>query len=502
MRNFKVFVLLIFFSLLTVYTITDAGPTVIRDNRVRDLSVTPVLGRGYTISTNTFQSTCLKDVKRTKPSYDFTYNFQELQSLDTGITMDTSKLIEAAPKELIDYIDKKVEESKIEKISVETKTTTTTTKEEKKLHRILVTINLFSYYSSVDEANTKVSDSASQLLSSKDIPGFFNSCGSFYVRSITRKASFFSLFEFEYTTIDEAKEFVHQLETQLKGFQKLTEEEGKEEKVETEKKSREEIEKSFKSRAEKYNLTITTMAWGLGKDEKATLISYDVESFKNAIKDAFISMMDEGTGKVDSIEVVPWVENTEFQILIGLDKEDQEPARLESGTRVPRKPLLLYEKKQILNLNAEFLAEIERNNRNFTNLYYKARICKQHIDQNWKDFNPASKKLEFKEDFTKRYVRNNRGGKPILLNDLDTYLSKGYIDGLLVKQKKFMYGGDEWGKGARECINQIIGEGIFRVPYHDLESCRKLSEQMGEGEHDILESYCMPILYPNWFKVK
>jgi hypothetical protein len=340
------------------------------------------------------------------------------------------------------------------------------------------------------------------LLSSKDIPGFFNSCGSFYVRSITRKASFFSLFEFEYTTIDEAKEFVHQLETQLKGFQKLTEEEGKEEKVETEKKSREEIEKSFKSRAEKYNLTITTMAWGLGKDEKATLISYDVESFKNAIKDAFISMMDEGTGKVDSIEVVPWVENTEFQILIGLDKEDQEPARLESGTRVPRKPLLLYEKKQILNLNAEFLAEIERNNRNFTNLYYKARICKQHIDQNWKDFNPASKKLEFKEDFTKRYVRNNRGGKPILLNDLDTYLSKGYIDGLLVKQKKFMYGGDEWGKGARECINQIIGEGIFRVPYHDLESCRKLSEQMGEGEHDILESYCMPVLYPNWYKGK
>ena len=498
MKNFKLLFVIIVFSLLIIYNLTDAGPTVIRDNRVRDLSVTPVLGRGYTISTNTFQSTCLKDVKRTKPSYDFTYNFQELKSLDTGITVDTSKLIKAAPKELIDYVDKKVEESKIEKMSSETETTKTTKKEEVKLHRILVTINLFSYYSSVDEANTKVSDAASKLLSSRDIPGFFNSCGSFYVRSITRRASFFSLFEFEYTTIDEAKEFVHQLESQIKGFTKLTEKEGKEEKAETEEKTREEIEKSFKSRAEKYNLTITTMAWGLGKDEKAELISYDVESFKNAIKDAFISMMDEGTGKVDSIEVVPWVENTEFQTLIGLEEE---AATLKPGTKVPQK-LLLYEKKQILNLNAEFLAEIESNNRNFLNLYYKARICRQHIDQNWKDLNPASKKLEFKEDFTKRYVRNNRGGKPLLLTALDTYLSKGYIDGLLVKQKAFMYGGEKWGKGARECINQIIGQGIFRVPYQDIESCRKLSEQMGEGEHDILESYCMPVLYPNWFKVK
>ena len=498
MKNFKLLFVIIVFSLLIIYNLTDAGPTVIRDNRVRDLSVTPVLGRGYTISTNTFQSTCLKDVKRTKPSYDFTYNFQELKSLDTGITVDTSKLIKAAPKELIDYVDKKVEESKIEKMSSETETTKTTKKEEVKLHRILVTINLFSYYSSVDEANTKVSDAASKLLSSRDIPGFFNSCGSFYVRSITRRASFFSLFEFEYTTIDEAKEFVHQLESQIKGFTKLTEKEGKEEKAETEEKTREEIEKSFKSRAEKYNLTITTMAWGLGKDEKAELISYDVESFKNAIKDAFISMMDEGTGKVDSVEVVPWVENTEFQTLIGLEEE---AATVKPGTKVPQK-LLLYEKKQILNLNAEFLAEIERNNRNFLNLYYKARICRQHIDQNWKDLNPASKKLEFKEDFTKRYVRNNRGGKPLLLTALDTYLSKGYIDGLLVKQKAFMYGGEKWGKGARECINQIIGQGIFRVPYQDIESCRKLSEQMGEGEHDILESYCMPVLYPNWFKVK
>jgi len=58
-----------------------AGPTVIQDNRVTNLATTPVLGRGYSIATNTYQSTCLKDVVMTEPSYDFTYTFQLLDDL-------------------------------------------------------------------------------------------------------------------------------------------------------------------------------------------------------------------------------------------------------------------------------------------------------------------------------------------------------------------------------------------------------------------------------------
>src|SRR2546430_1785016 len=57
-----------------------AGPTIVRDTRITDLGTTPVLGRGYSLATNTFQSACLKDVVITEPSYDFQYLFKELES--------------------------------------------------------------------------------------------------------------------------------------------------------------------------------------------------------------------------------------------------------------------------------------------------------------------------------------------------------------------------------------------------------------------------------------
>ena len=43
----------------------------ITDNRVRNLDVTPVLGRGYSIMTNSFQSTCLDVDEITVPSFNY-----------------------------------------------------------------------------------------------------------------------------------------------------------------------------------------------------------------------------------------------------------------------------------------------------------------------------------------------------------------------------------------------------------------------------------------------
>ena len=57
------------------------SPYVISDDRVRSLDITPVLGRGYSIMTNSFQSTCLDVKNTTVPSYNYdckynsNYNF-------------------------------------------------------------------------------------------------------------------------------------------------------------------------------------------------------------------------------------------------------------------------------------------------------------------------------------------------------------------------------------------------------------------------------------------
>ena len=48
-----------------------AGPYILNDDRVRSLDVTPVLGRGYSIMTNSFQSTCMTVNQTTVPSYNY-----------------------------------------------------------------------------------------------------------------------------------------------------------------------------------------------------------------------------------------------------------------------------------------------------------------------------------------------------------------------------------------------------------------------------------------------
>ena len=57
--------------LATLFAVAKASPYVISDDRVRSLDITPVLGRGYSIMTNSFQSTCIDVQETTIPSYNY-----------------------------------------------------------------------------------------------------------------------------------------------------------------------------------------------------------------------------------------------------------------------------------------------------------------------------------------------------------------------------------------------------------------------------------------------
>lgn len=55
----------------------DSSPYVISDDRVRSLDITPVLGRGYSIMTNSYQSTCLLVTNTTVPSYNYDCKYSQ-----------------------------------------------------------------------------------------------------------------------------------------------------------------------------------------------------------------------------------------------------------------------------------------------------------------------------------------------------------------------------------------------------------------------------------------
>ena len=56
---------------INLLSVTSSNPYIISDDRVRSLDISPVLGRGYSVMTNTFQSTCLVVDQTTMPSYNY-----------------------------------------------------------------------------------------------------------------------------------------------------------------------------------------------------------------------------------------------------------------------------------------------------------------------------------------------------------------------------------------------------------------------------------------------
>jgi hypothetical protein len=270
-------------AILIISGIAYSGPTVIQDNRITNIATTPVLGRGYSISTNTFQSTCLTGIKLTEPSYDFTYTFDSLEKESDLRYIDTKSFSSEFRNQLKNKVfsEGKSEESTEDRTGRRTTTSAVTTETKTFSHHIFVVINLNSYYASVDESKTKMSNTAAQLILNKDLPGFFSSCGSYYVRSIGRNAKFVSIFTYKTRTETTDARFETQLEEQIKGFGKKMEKtmnkgEGEEEAASEEGETTKETTVStidhasyeFRRNASSRQLTITVAAFGLGKNER------------------------------------------------------------------------------------------------------------------------------------------------------------------------------------------------------------------------------------------
>jgi hypothetical protein len=506
------------------------GPTIIRDSRITDTGYTPVLGRGYSIGTNTFQSTCLEEVVMTDPSYDLLYTFESLEkasettSTKSSTTSQSSSTTQSRDrswsKSSSGFLGSSRSKSStrirnsLTNMYSKVGRTRTTDKGTETSHVIQVNVNLITYYASVDESQSKLGSSAASLLVNRDIPGFFSSCGPYYVRSIGREATLMSFFEYTTTTNERDTEFEMNIESQIKGFRSVTKTKSSSGWFSANRNSSDTSRndfasanaqknaEQFNSKAEEKNLTITTYAFGLGKRRDAEIISYDIESFKSSIKEAFISMQNARTGKVVSMEVVPWVENVQFQQLIELDKSEPEyedvlddagqPALDAEGNQMKRlkPPMMMYEKKMLLNENAEFIIEIDRVDRNIMNMFYKAKLCRRNIDVNWKN------KGEFREEYEGALIQNKRYmDKTISIDILDEAVSKDNVDAIYQTHKTFMYGsGKNKDGGASVCISSVLRQGIFKVGYREIEACQPVIENMGEIQDDVIENYCMPEL--------
>lgn len=272
-------------------SLVEVSSLVISDDRARNLDVTPVLGRGYSLGTNSFQSTCLGVEEMTTPSYNYDYMFSSLQG-KTEVDGQSAIASSFAYEKVKDRL----------------------TKQTKNSYLIIATMRIERYYNSLREESSPLTDDAATLLDNQDYIGFFKSCGPNYVRSIRRAQELTALFQYSSSSEAAAKAF----EAGLKNSGMVGE------------KGSDKFEfagqTKFKSVTNSLEITIIGYGLGLNHEGSGSLTSTTLAEFNTVMKFAFKSFTTSENanfvGMIYGIEIVPWVESTTFQVASKLGDED------------------------------------------------------------------------------------------------------------------------------------------------------------------------------------
>jgi hypothetical protein len=382
-----------------------AGPSVVRDETLKDVGTTPVLGRGYSLATNTFQSICMKEIVKTKPSYDFRYTFKQVDE-SVAEEIKQSGSFEASYGANYGFF----------KVNGHMKgSSTTNTKTAKKTVNIVVQIDVDTYYASIDETKGELADTAVQLVRG-DLPAFFDACGMYYVRSINRNSTIFAMFTFKAENEDSDSKFAAQIEAEIRGWGWSGS-------------MKAEMSGESKRSAESKELKIVTNAAGLGKMTGTSLLAYDIDTFRQSVLTAFKATQDEDVGKVTSIEIVPWVEHLQFQaLLLGNSNYTADG-------------------KRNMLVNSEFLAEVDRAARAKLNVFYKAKQCRGAIEmgaRSYDDKGVSSWNIDGGVSAAAMAIKHNRvPSRTRKLEDLWKALTPEKQQLLYGEYDAFMYGGKD-----------------------------------------------------------
>jgi len=291
MSHLKSIIILISLIGIVFYFPVTGSSFMISDDQVRNLNVSPMLGRGYSVGTNSFQSTCLKVNETISPSYNYDYVFTDFtRSKDIEVEL-SGKLAKS-----FGYSEIKTE------ISMESKRNSNFGTENADTFIVVGTMRIERYYSTIKEESSPMLKDAEALLDDQDYIGFFKFCGTNFIRSIRRAQEITTIFKFQSVSMNMAQEFADGLK--LKGVGST-------------------INNSFDSRSKHLSsfdsLEIKILGYGLGLNHEGSsaLVSTSLDQYSNVMDFAFKSFTqaeDNGNvGMIYALEVLPWVDNTAFQ---------------------------------------------------------------------------------------------------------------------------------------------------------------------------------------------
>jgi len=426
--------------------ITPAGParaesTVIRDTRIE--GATPALGRGYTPAISALHSICFDKMPTTPASYDFDYTFEDVVETTKGSMV--SRASSLATYEIDEFVRANTSRS------IDRSTTTTYA------HHLLAVLVVESYYASIDEAQAELSKDALKLLAQGDVHGFFTSCGTHYVRSLSRRSFFLTLFSYTSTTSKRDREFERRLETQVRKFQG-----GGTSAAE------QEADRKFAEQARTRDLRVVTRSIGLAARKSANMLPFDLASYKQSVKEAFTAAQEPLAGRVVAMEVMPWLSNT--RVLVSLDLA---AAGIEKDSWIQR--------KRILADNAEFYIELSRALDGASSQVHRAEACRRELDER------VVEGGRLKPRYARARVTSHRTGAPIALSVLLDALSNDNIDAMRAAVLTWRNGRDGKG-GATSCLEELERTSLSGRYHNSIPTCEWQRVQLPNA--GLIDEYC------------
>ena len=449
-----------------------SAPVVIKGNWISRLEAAP--GQGYSLATNEVLRPCLVDMRARKESYDFHSSFGR-----SGRRLDIFTYFRDALPAPIDHawLEKilRVRRSKINGITVYH-------------HYIPAKVITDAYYATLDESSVRFHPRADSLMRVGDIPGFFENCGAYYIRSIGRRTTLMSLFSYRTTTPEPDRDFERALEIEVKrmNFRGA----GQTKKNDFENRSH----KSFLKLARSYFLRVDYRVLGIqayktpGSEEAkdptrtgALLVAEYRRETKKFLKAAQAS----GVGHVSKLELIAWVENSLFSGYLPLQR-----TRLKDGRYIGR-----FQIQMNLTDNAEFYRRAIHARELMEGTYKKAVACKEEFDRKYRVAGPDS---ALKPLYRHRVLLNRAGGAETMkLSEMEKFLTDKRIKEIFQVYRKFdLLSG--------QCLNQLKDKDLRYYSYRDFtrrgiyggkygDKCEGVEERLNYIPYRMVRFFCPPL---------
>jgi len=480
-------ILLIPFSVL-------AETIVISGELLNDLRRTPVLGGGFSLTTEDYKSLCFDNVETSIPSYDYNYSLYSSEeetkrsnqsSREYGFESHASGFFGSGGGQKVN-----AQEEQSSSIKLHTQ-------------KIFAVIRLNSYYAALNESKSTLSAQARELLQSEDVIGFFDACGTYYIRTINRQSRIYAWLTL--TSKETSSNFKSQLEMSIQssflfGTGGM--------------KSKSKVSSASQNFFKGKQLSIKIVGIGLGKEHIINLSPSSIEDFKKVISNASKSMSGIHTGRITSMEIIPWMDNLSFQyelkpMVVAQEVPLEENATPEAKkTYLDKQKSLSLKRKWIVAENGEFISMLKNKYRALQAYQFSTMNCQAKLERIITRREDLAAQGNQKLDWGTIAFKNHLGygslnakqfyEKLLVLTDntQTKFATTHKTDSNSCKDKetcKTLY--KQWqaiSTEADSCLAKLYPKFTTKI-YRDIPKCKKVIPKLTALMPEVLFYYCAPV---------